>query len=267
MEPAENLIHNQQAAIGDDMGTSRRTIGRLNCTEINGNNTEESPEAAVILCHGYGAPGDDLVDIGHHVLGMDDRIADRVRFVFPEAPISLEEAGIPGGRAWWPLRVAELIELAESGDFERVVKSVPGGMDESRDLVLEVVQQVCDETSLPLSKILIGGFSQGAMQMADVAFHLDESPAILIQMSGILIALDRWKELAPNRKGMKVLQSHGQMDPILPFVAAEWLREFLLESGIEVEFIPFMGPHAIPGPVLFRLKERIVEVLDEEDPG
>lgn len=244
------------------MGTLSRTIGKLNCIEINGDAGTKSPQAAVILCHGYGAPGDDLIGIGHHVLGMEEGLADRVRFIFPEAPISLEAAGIPGGRAWWPLRVSDLVELAESGDFESIVRSIPDGMDESRDLVLEVVHQVCEETSLPLSKIILGGFSQGAMQMADVVFHLEENPAALFQMSGTLIALDRWKELSPNRKGMKAIQSHGKMDPILPFVAAEWLREFLLESGIEVEFMPFMGPHMIPGPVLFRLKELIDEVLD-----
>ena len=50
-----------------------------------------------------------------------------------------------------------------------------------------------------------------------------------------------------------MLQSHGTTEPILPFQAAEWLRDLLTEAGAQVEFIPFRGGHAIPMPVFKRV--------------
>jgi phospholipase/carboxylesterase len=60
---------------------------------------------------------------------------------------------------------------------------------------------------------------------------------------------------------MHVLQSHGDEDQILPFEAAEWLRDLLVEAGCDVEFIPFHGPHTIPPVALLRFIERLSELV------
>src|SRR3954464_13926874 len=52
----------------------------------------------VVLLHGFGAPGDDLVDLTTFL-----HVPAEVRFVFPEAPLLLD--GGPG-RAWWMLDMA-----------------------------------------------------------------------------------------------------------------------------------------------------------------
>ena len=63
-----------------------------------------------------------------------------------------------------------------------------------------------------------------------------------------------------KRAGLHVLQSHGRMDPILPFAGGEYLRDLLKGSGLEVEWIPFGGGHAIPDGVLERLGPFVAEV-------
>jgi phospholipase/carboxylesterase len=50
----------------------------------------------------------------------------------------------------------------------------------------------------------------------------------------------------PPRKGLRVVQSHGRQDPLLPFSMAERLRDLLLANGLEVQWIPFNGGHGIP---------------------
>ena len=49
-----------------------------------------------------------------------------------------------------------------------------------------------------------------------------------------------WKQLVQQRKGLEVIQSHGRQDPILPFVGAQWLRDMLVEAGLNVDFIEFV---------------------------
>jgi phospholipase/carboxylesterase len=56
------------------------------------------------------------------------------------------------------------------------------------------------------------------------------------------------------------VQSHGYDDPILPFKAAEWLRDLLTESGLEVDFVPFRGMHAIPPEALRRAAALMMRV-------
>jgi predicted esterase len=56
---------------------------------------------------------------------------------------------------------------------------VTQGLDEARKAVLAMVEQVQRDTGLPLSRLILAGFSQGAMLATDVALHLPESPAAL----------------------------------------------------------------------------------------
>ena len=116
----------------------------------------------------------------------------------------------------------------------------------AREKLLQVVESVKTRTGLPLSKIVLGGFSQGAMLTTDSALHLDENVAGLIVMSGTLLSEPEWQKRAPVHRGLRVLQSHGTQDPLLPFAAAEWLRDLLKSANLRVEFIPFRGGHQIP---------------------
>jgi phospholipase/carboxylesterase len=50
-----------------------------------------------------------------------------------------------------------------------------------------------------------------------------------------------------------VLQSHGRVDPILPYAGGVLLREMMIEAGLEVEWVEFNGGHGIPPGVLERL--------------
>src|SRR5271169_4771336 len=51
------------------------------------------PELAVVLCHGYGASGADLVPLAADLLARAPALGNRVRFVFPAAPLALTEFG------------------------------------------------------------------------------------------------------------------------------------------------------------------------------
>src|SRR5579872_3760051 len=128
-------------------------------------------------------------------------------------------------------------------------------------MLQQTVEQIIRETGLPLEKILLGGFSQGSMVAVDVALRLADRPAGLIVFSGTLLAEREWTELARKRGRLPVLQTHGLHDPILPFPAAEGLRDLFIASGFDVTFLPFPGPHTIPFEALKRAANLLTRVL------
>ncbi len=206
--------------------------------------TLEKPALAVVLCHGFGAPGDDLVPLGESLAAAPG--LSKVRFYFPEGPLSL---GGPygGGRAWWMIPPERLLAM-QRGRLDPSLwrKEKPDGLAPARKALQTFVDRVQRETGLPFSKLVLGGFSQGAMVTCDLALRLEEPPAALLQWSGTLLCEDEWKARAQKRKGLRVLQSHGREDPILPFENAEALRDLLTQAGLSVDFLPFSGGHTIP---------------------
>lgn len=221
-------------------------IGGLECRVLDG--TEQAGgelRGVVILCHGFGAPADDLVGLAPEVMRLHPELAAHVRFVFPGAPLSL---GAPfGGRAWWPLDL-ERVQLAmASGALRDLSSEVPEGAAEARRAMLSLVSELSRMTGLGNERFVLGGFSQGAMLATDVTLRLEEGPAALALFSGTLLMEADWKQRAPRRRGLHVLQTHGRQDPLLAFEMAERLRDLLLEAGLEVDFRPFDGPHTISG--------------------
>lgn len=74
-----------------------------------------------------------------------------------------------------------------------------------------------------------------------------DPPSLLIQFSGTVICESQWTSAMARLRATRVYQSHGTMDPILPFTSAERLRELLTEAGVEIQFHSFPGPHTIDG--------------------
>ena len=238
------------------------TVGRLKCRSVDGLAEGTVPNLVVVLCHGYGASGTDLVPIGEELLDQNSVLRDRVQFLFPEAPLAMDDLGLPGGRAWWHLDLMKLQIAAATGQFRDLRNERPKGLVAAREALSETIRLWSDRTTLPLSRFVLGGFSQGAMLTTDVSLHLDTNPAALIAMSGSLINETEWRELAPQHAGLRVLQSHGTADPLLPFAAAEWLRDLLTSAGATVEFLPFRGGHQIPFEVFHSISKTLEELID-----
>lgn len=239
------------------------TLGGLTCRIEQQMDDDATPGLVVILCHGFGAPGTDLVGLGPELLGASPAIAESVQFIFPEAPLSLDEYGMFGGRAWWPLDVAQLQAAIQNGTFRDLRNDHPEGLPEAREMLMALIAEVRERTGLPMSRIVLGGFSQGSMLTTDVSLRLEEPPGQLCIWSGTLLSEDEWRGLAAKRGPLNVLQSHGQHDPILPFEAATWLRDMFEESGFNVDFIEFPGIHTIPHPALLAFAQILDRMATE----
>lgn len=209
----------------------------------------------LLLCHGYGAPGDDLVPLGQ-------QLGASVRFACPAAPLVLDRS-VPAdfsGRAWWHIDMLELQTAVMRRDYKTLTERTPAGLAESRAQLLELLDVLEQDHAAPRERLVLGGFSQGAMLATDVALHATRPPAALAILSGSLIARQEWVPLMKARSGLPVLQSHGRADPVLAFSIAEALRDELVAAGVDVEFLPFSGGHGIPGGVLAALGKLVQSV-------
>jgi phospholipase/carboxylesterase len=196
----------------------------------------------VVLLHGFGAPGDDLVALAQF-LGVP------ARFVFPEAPLEL--GGLYGdSRAWWLLDLAKLEADMRSGAARDRRSEVPEGLAPVRDQLMRFLDDVKVRYAIDDRQLVLGGFSQGAMLSLDVALHRETPPAALILMSGTLLAESEWGPRMNKLAGVPVMQSHGRNDALLPFSIAELLRDKLRTAGAVIDFVPFVGGHEIPPIVL-----------------
>lgn len=206
----------------------------------------ERVELNVVLSHGYGAPGSDLVPLATMFHRFAPELRDTVRFVFPEAPLDLGEVGLPGGRAWWHLNLWKLQEAVAIGQYRDLPNESPDGLPAAREAMFSLLKECLEATRIPLSRTVLGGFSQGAMLSTDAALHLPEAPAGLVILSGSLINQPVWLERMKTRSGLPVFQSHGRNDPLLPFDLATRLRDELQAAGNPVTFYDFPGGHEIP---------------------
>lgn len=204
---------------------------------------------AILLCHGFGAPGDDLVPLARATDAGRD-----VRWFFPEAPIALDLGWGMSGRAWWNIDMERWQRLMMTGQAHRLVEETPPGLAESRAALEQTIDALERDHGVHRDRLIIGGFSQGAMITTEVALHAERPFAGLVILSGALISADRWAAAARARAaGIRAFQAHGRRDPLLPFAAAEALHALLTEAGAEVEWAPHGGEHEIPQAALDRL--------------
>lgn len=197
---------------------------------------------AIVLCHGFGAPGDDLVSLA--------RVIDAgpgARWFFPEAPLELDLGFGGAGRAWWMIDMARLEQLMRRADVHQLIQDTPAGLSEARAALEACIDALVRDHGVARERMILGGFSQGAMLSTEVALHAARPFAGVVLLSGSLISADRWIEAARvTGPSLRALMSHGRADPLLPFEGAEALRGLLEGAGAQIEWAPHNGQHEIP---------------------
>jgi phospholipase/carboxylesterase len=209
----------------------------------------------VVLLHGFGAPGDDLVPLARYL-----RAPAGTRFVFPAAP--LEMPGLFGdSRAWWMLDLEELDRAMASGAPRDLSGAEPEGMAEARDQLIAMLEHAARDLGAAPERTVLGGFSQGSMLSCDVVLRTDRAFAGLVLLSSTVVNQPMWAPRMAARAGLPVFQSHGTSDALLPFSAAVRLRDLLGEAGLSVEWHEFAGGHEIPPQILAGVGQFLQRVL------
>lgn len=169
--------------------------------------------SAVILLHGYGANGADL-------LGLADPLGDHLPdtlFLAPDAPEQC--LGAPFGFQWFPIPWID-------GSSEESARA--GLIRAAEDLQCFVDGVMVDEDLLPEQVILLG-FSQGSMMALHVAPRRDDPVAGVIAFSGRLLEPDSLGEEALCHPA--VLLIHGDEDEVVPVRSLPEAAEALQQAG------------------------------------
>jgi phospholipase/carboxylesterase len=160
------------------------------------------------------------------------------------------------GRAWFPI---PLRELQEGVDYSN---ATPPGLEKAVSHVKGILK------SIPNEKIILGGFSQGAMLATQIVLTDPSRFLGLAVLSGTLVHSAVWKKAAQqNQKPLTVFQSHGALDPVLPIEGAVKLNDLLNECGWHCNLLTFRGGHEIPPSVIRDLKSYLRHQVSKQRPG
>ncbi|MGM0673326.1 MAG: alpha/beta hydrolase [Spirochaetota bacterium] len=203
--------------------------------------------AAVIL-HGFGASSADLYPLADELDGDG-----RLTWYFPEAPYGIRYGGAVLGKAWFPRNEQEVASAVEGSYFDRLEDMDPSDLSTAGSEIGELISEV----GASFDGLVLGGFSQGAMVAVEAVCRAGRSPSELILFSGSVIAAQRWQEELAAVESFPFFQSHGTMDPILPFEGARRLFSLLEGAGHSGEFRRFDGGHEVPGEVIERVGRRL----------
>jgi len=179
----------------------------------------------VVFLHGYGADGNDLIDLGRAWAGLLPDAA----FVSPHAPRPCGQA--PVGREWFPLTFRDPDERWN-------------GVNAAAPVLNAFLDTELQRRNLPASALALVGFSQGTMMSLHVGLRRAIAPAAIVGYSGILIMPnDAMSETFAGeiKSRPPVLLIHGDEDQLIPVQAVTHSAQGLAALEVPVEW------HISPG--------------------
>jgi len=212
------------------------------CSVVTPMAEEEQPDLVILVFHGFGATSSDFETFPK--MAHDLCTAKKVGWVFPQA-----SQGQSGATEWWFLDQMKWFMAAQQGGaaLAGLIREEPPGLSECRIRLKQLVSEVSAFFGgLPLNKLVLGGFSQGAMTAMDLALQLEANVAGVFMLSGAPMVVDQWAlKISENHKGVKVFISHGMNDPVLPFAASGWCKDLLENGGADVQYVTHSGGHEV----------------------
>jgi phospholipase/carboxylesterase len=178
------------------------------------------PGHLVVLLHGYGADGNDLIGLAPVLAPLMPDVV----FHAPNAPYPCE--GNPMGFQWFG--ISRLDPQVTAAGVRAAAPFVDAFLDE------KLAQYGLDE-----SKTVLVGFSQGTMMALHVGLRRTKQLAGIVGFSGMLAAPESLKAEIKTRP--PVLLLHGDSDEMLPHVLTERAAEVLRQNDVPVR------THIAPG--------------------
>ncbi|MFL5785960.1 MAG: alpha/beta hydrolase [Bacteriovoracaceae bacterium] len=196
----------------------------------------DSADTAVVFFHGYGANMHDLFplwELWHR---------NRFNWYFPNGTESLP-MGYYEGRAWFSIDIEGLERAIREGRQREMAGYIPPELETT----LKRLETFLLDIMKKHKRLILGGFSQGAMCASHLAMKDSFAVDGLILLSGSLLAQEKFPKAA---KGIPFFQAHGTQDPILDLEGARALEKKLQSMNFQGKLSEFRGGHEIPPQVV-----------------
>lgn len=177
-------------------------------------------DCLVVLVHGFGADGDDLIELA----GLWADTLPGALFVAPHGPEPC--TGVPFGRQWFAL-------------WDRSAAQLEAGAAAAATALGRFVADERARLGLAPDRVALMGFSQGAMTVLEAGLRgAVPGVACILAYSGGMIGADRPVVARPP-----VLLVHGEADEVVPAAASRAACAALEADGVPVRavFRPGLG--------------------------
>ena len=182
-------------------------------------NVDSRDQPLVIFLHGYGSNEQDL-------FGIKDDLPTQYTYLSVRAPMVMEE-----GSYQWFRKKGEGAYNGETDDLKT-----------SAQLLLDFVAQAAKKYHTEPDKVVLVGFSQGAIMSYEVALRHPEAVGGIAALSGRILPVLK-SELQPDekRQSLAIFIGHGTADKRLPFSDGTDANSLLKSASLEPEFHAYEG--------------------------
>lgn len=157
---------------------------------------EAAADLLIVMLHGLGATNRDLAGLAGLFVQAEPKLAGKkLAFVFPQAPLS------PIGAAWWNIDIMGFMSMSMNPDpvaIGKFIRVEPAGFDACRSqmaaLITDARALVGGGSALPAGRLLMAGFSQGAITALDIALQRPEGESVagVVFMNGAPMVVEQW---------------------------------------------------------------------------
>ena len=206
----------------------------------------EKPDYLMFLLHGYGADGSDLFSLTSFLADL----IPGVSFIAPNAPFECPFS--TGGRQWFGID-----QINSAYVFEKE-SPIYKEINESAKILENFIQDQKEKYSIDNGKVILFGFSQGAMMALHLGLRLKPEVACVISFSGALMSIEEDKELSAP----PIFLAHGNFDNIVDYNETNKAYEKISNSNDKVEkFIENGLAHSIGNEGLTKSIEFIKKII------
>ncbi len=179
----------------------------------------------LLLLHGYGSNEEDLFSFA-------SELPDEYYVVSVRAPYDLQ----PYGHAWYAIHFD-----ADENKFSDDAQAM-----ESRDLIIQFIDELIAKYPIDATNVNLIGFSQGAILSYATALSYPERISRVVALSGYLnekIIAENFK--SKDLSNLKFFVSHGTVDQVIPVDWARKAEPFLQNLGLEVMYKEYPIGHGV----------------------
>jgi phospholipase/carboxylesterase len=176
-----------------------------------------APDSLVLLLHGVGADGFDLIDLAP----VWAEVLPRALFIAPHAPFPFQ--GAPFGRQWFDI-------------MDRTPARLEAGLRHAAAILGEFTRDELARLGLGGDRLALMGFSQGAMLALFAGLRgAVPAPACILAYSGALLGAESLSAEISARP--PVLLVHGEADEVVPAMASRQAARLLQSQNVPCELL------------------------------